>query len=242
MPVRARRQQAILLASALICSTPCLTQDSHPPTQQMQTAAKLVHDGQFPAAIEAYRKILSARPHQEQATLGLAAAYRGIFNYDECRRLLQDLAKRYPKSGAALVELGKLDIHLLHYDDAVTHLKEAIRRQPLRAEAHEQLGVAEQAKGNEEAALRQFNEAIRLNPRSGSAHYFRGTLYADRNDYAHAYPDAQEANSLAPNTQTRALLGKAATRIGKCEQGIEILKPIAEPESAEPANLFLLAQ
>jgi tetratricopeptide (TPR) repeat protein len=225
----------------LASSALCVAQSAQALAEKTRQAALLVLHGQFPAAIEAYQNILMANPHDEKATLGLAAAYRGIFNYDETQRLLHDAEKRYPKSALALVELGKLDIHLQHYDEAVEHLTQAVRRQPGLSAAHEQLGVAYQAKGDEEKALQQFEEAIRLNPDSASAHYFRGSLYADRDDFDRAYRDALQAHKLEPNPQSAVLLAKTATHVGKCDEAVALLKPLAEPESYDPANLYLLS-
>ena len=244
--------QTIWFLLLLLSSLPCSAQNvqshvarkAHPEEElrpQLLKAAQLVRSGEFPAAIEAYQQILGNSPHNEKAMLGLAAAYRGIFNYNETRRLLQQAARRYPKSGTALLELGKLDIHLQHYDEAIEHLTQAVHRQPGLSAAHEQLGVAYQAKGNEDKALTQFNDAIRLNPNSASAHYFRGSLYADREDYDRAYEDALEAHNLESNPPSAALLAKAATHIGKCGDAIALLKPITEPESSDPANLYLLS-
>jgi tetratricopeptide (TPR) repeat protein len=227
----------VLLGSSALAAA----QNAPALAETKRQATLLLRNGQFPAAIEAYQKVLKASPHDEMATLGLAGAYRGIFNYDEARRLLSDAEKRYPKSGLALVELGKLDIHLQHYDEAIEHLTRAVRRQPGLSAAQEQLGVAYQAKGEDEKALRRFDEAVRLNPTSASAHYFRGSLYADRDDYQRAYKDAQQAHNLEPNPQSDALLAKAATHIGKCDDAIALLKPIAQPESSDPANLYLLS-
>jgi tetratricopeptide (TPR) repeat protein len=112
-------------------------------------------------------------PHNEKAELGLAAAYFGLYNYDQTRRVLREAAAAHPKSATALVEMGKLDIHLLHYDDAIVELRRAVRRDSASAAAREQLGVAYQAKGDEDAALAEFNQALRLAPDSASTHYFR---------------------------------------------------------------------
>ena len=220
----------------------CAQQDSRGHANELRDAATLLQNRQFPAAMETYQKILQADPHNEKATLGLAAAYFGVYNYDQTRRLLREAAAAHPGSAAPLVELGKLDIHLLHYEDAIVELKRAVRRNPGFAAAHEQLGVAYQAKGDEENAIAQFNEAIRLAPGSGSTHYFRGSLYADRNDNERAYQDAKAAYHLEPNTQTQELLAKTALHENKCDEAIGLLQPLAGSEAVDPADLYLLSR
>ena len=232
-----------VLLVAISGSALCLAQqDSRGHANELRDAAALLQNRQFPDAMEAYQKILKADPHNEKAVLGLAAAYFGVYNYDQTRRLLREAAAAHPESAAALVELGKLDIHLLHYDDAIVELKRAVRRNPGSAAAHEQLGVAYQAKGDEERALAQFNEAIRLAPDSGSTHYFRGTLYLDHNETERAYQDAKAAYRLEPNTQTEELLAKTALHGNKCDTAIGLLQPLADSEGVDPRDLYLLSR
>jgi tetratricopeptide (TPR) repeat protein len=239
-------QYAVLLAiSGCMFSLPalCLAQQGYlGHANELREAATLLQDRQVLAAMETYQKILKSDPHNEKAVLGLAAAYFSVYNYDQTRRLLREAAAAHPASAAALVELGKLDIHLLHYDDAIVELKRAVRRNPGSAAAHEQLGVAYQAKGDEEKALGQFSEAIRLAPGSGSTHYFRGSLYADRNDTERAYQDAKAAYHLEPNTQTQELLAKTALHANKCDEAIGLLQPLAGSEAVDPADLYLLSR
>jgi tetratricopeptide (TPR) repeat protein len=231
-----------LLVAIFIGPALCLPQQDSRATNELRDAATLLQNGRFPAAIETYQKILKTDPNNEKATLGLAAAYFGVYNYDQTRRLLQQTAAAHPGSAAPLVELGKLDIHLLHYDDAIADLKRAVRREPTSAAAHEKLGVAYQAKGDEENALAQFNQAIRLAPGVASTHYFRGSLYSDRNDDARAYKDAHEAFRLEANTQTRELLGKTAIHVNKCDEAIAVLQPLAESKETVPDDLYLLSR
>jgi tetratricopeptide (TPR) repeat protein len=223
-------------------ATLCLAQRNLHNSQELAEAVTLLRNRQFPAAVETYQKILKADPHNEKAELGLAAAYYGVYNYDQTRRVLREGAAAHPNSAAALVEMGKLDIHLLRYDDAIAELKRAIRRNPASAAAHEQLGVAYQAKGDEDSALAQFNQALRLTPDSASTHYFRGSLYADRNDDIRAYEDAKEAFRLEPNTQTRELLGKTAVHANKCKEAVDVLAPFADSEDTSPEDLYLLSR
>ena len=234
-----------LLCAVLVVtywSTLCPAQRDLHDSQQFVEALALLRSRQFPAAAEAYQNILKSDPHNEKAELGLAAAYFGLYNYDQTRRVLREAAAVHPNSAAALVEMGKLDIHLLHYDDAIAELKRAVHRNPGSAAAHEQLGVAYQAKGDDDAALAQFNQALRLAPDSPSTHYFRGTLYQDRNDDTRAYQDAKEAFRLEPNTQTRELLGKAAVRVNQCKEAVDVLAPLVESEETTPEDLYLLSR
>ncbi len=209
--------------------------------QALPEGAALLRARQFPAAVEAYEKQLRADPRNENAALGLAAAYYGVYNYDQMRQILRQAAAAHPASAAALVELGKLDIHLLHYDDAIAELERAVRRNPASAAAYEQLGVAYQAKGDEQNALQELSEAIRLAPTSASAHYFRGSLYAERDD-DRAYPDAKAAYRLEPTAQTRELLAKVAIHAGKCGEAIDALRPLADREQTAPEDLYLLSR
>jgi len=232
-----------VLALAIGGSALCLAQQESPGVaNELRDAATLLRNRQFPAAMETYQKVLKADPHSEKAALGLAAGYFGVYNYDQTRQVLRAAAAAHPASAAALVELGKLDIHLLHYDDAIVELKRAVQRNAGAAAAHEQLGVAYQAKGDEEKALAQLNEANRLAPASASTLYFRGSLYADRNDNQSAYQDAKEAHRLEPNTQSRELLAKVAMHVSKCDEAIEVLRPLAESEEVNPEDLYLLSR
>lgn len=243
----ARLSLAFLLLIASICGPrPCSAQqhsrNASALADGLRNAAALLRNRQFPAAVAAYQTILQTEPHNEKAELGLAAAYYGVYNYDQMRRLLREAAASHPKSAASLVELGKLDIHLLHYGDAILELTRAVRREPSFAAAHEQLGVAYQAKGDEQKALVEFNEAIRLAPDSASAHYFRGSLYADRNDHDRAYQDATAAYRAEATTQTRELLAKTALSAGKCDESVELLQPLAQSEDAAPEDIYLLSR
>jgi tetratricopeptide (TPR) repeat protein len=233
----------VALFIAISGSAFCLAQqDSRGHANELRDAATLLQNRQFPAAMETYQKILRADPRNEKAALGLAAAYFGVYNYDQTRCLLREAAAAHPESAAALVELGKLDIHLLHYDDAIVELQRAVRRSPGSAAAHEQLGMAYQAKGNDERALAQFTQAIRLAPDSASTYYFRGTLYADHNDTERAYQDAKAAYHLEPNIQTRELLAKTALHGNKCDEAIGLLQTLAQSEAVDPADLYLLSR
>jgi len=52
---------------------------SQPVVKEMHQAARLLQTGQFPATTEAYSQTLILTSGDEAATLGLAAAYRGVY-------------------------------------------------------------------------------------------------------------------------------------------------------------------
>jgi tetratricopeptide (TPR) repeat protein len=238
------RWRSCLLALLMTLALPCLSQSSKPSLvdlQQQGSAALAAKE--FPEAIQAYQQLLKLDPASEQVAIGLSLAYQGVYNHDEARRVLQRTSVSHPHSAASLIELGRIDIQLLHYDQAIGELQEAARRDPTSAAAHLDLGIAYQSKGESEKARAQFDEAIKHDPHSALAYYFRGISYADADDNERAYTDAQKSHNLDPAAvPAKVLLAKVATRLHKCDQAVELLRPLAEAEDVEIGNIYLLSR
>jgi len=228
----------------MLFSLLCFSQVSRPSLSILQKQADDARIAkQFPQAIHAYRQILQADPTSEKATIGLALAYQGVYNHKEARRLLLKASADHPHGAAALIDLGKLDIQLLHYDQAIDELQEATRRDSTSAGAHLDLGIAYQSKGDSAKARVQFDEAIKLDSHSALAYYFRGMSYADADENNRAYADAQKSHQLDPAAvPAKVLLAKVATRLRKCDEAVQILKPLVESAGAEVENIYSLSR
>jgi tetratricopeptide (TPR) repeat protein len=105
------------------------------------------------------------------------------------------------------------------------------------------LGICYQSKSQTDAALREFNVALQRDAASAAAWYYRGSLYADRNDLPRAERDARKSLALdKANPPTRVLLAKVWLRSGKCAQAADILRPITGAAGANTDALFQLAR
>jgi tetratricopeptide (TPR) repeat protein len=211
----------------------------------------------FPDAIASYQEALRLAPHNLKAEIGIAQAYRGVHNFDEAKRILEQAHREHPQSAAPLVILGDLDIELQTYDAAIAHLSAALALDPADMDARNRLAVAYKAKGDGTNALAQIAKILARDPQNALAYYTRAEIYADHNQDALALLDAQKVVESQPeNPRGRVLLAKilvrppAAATGGeikeRCAKAVAALEPLAQSdEQAQPPDsetLFLLSR
>lgn len=208
---------------------------------------------QFADAIASYQAALRLTPHNVNAEIGLAQAYRGVHNFEAAKEILERAHREHPKSAAPLAVLGDLDIQLQTYEAAITHLSAALAWQPTSAEARNRLAIAYKAKGDAGDALAQISKLLARDPNDALALYTRGQIYADQNKDSLALPDAERVVELQPkNSPGRLLLAKILVRPpdratheeikSRCGRAATALEPLAASPSADSQTLFLLSR
>lgn len=215
-----------------------------------ETAAR-----KFPDAIASYQEALRLAPHNVKAEIGLAQAYRGVHNFDETKRMLEQASREHAKNAAPLVVFGDLDIELQTYDAAITHLNAALVLDPADLDARNRLAVAYKAKGDAANALAQTAKILASDPKNALAHYTRAEIYSDHNQDSLALIDAQKVVDLQPeNSRGRVLLAKILVRAPaaaagdqakqRCAQAVDTLEPLSQSGSQRPDSetLFLLSR
>jgi tetratricopeptide (TPR) repeat protein len=215
-----------------------------------ETAAR-----KFPDAIASYQEALRLAPHNVKAEIGLAQAYRGVHNFDETKRILEQARREHPKNAAPLVVFGDLDIELQTYDAAITHLNAALALDPADVDARNRLAVAYKAKGDATNALAQIAKILARDPKNALAHYTRAEIYSDHNQDSLALIEAQKVVELQPeNPRGRVLLAKILVRAPtaaagdqakqRCVQAVDALEPLSQSGSQRPDSetLFLLSR
>jgi len=215
-----------------------------------ETAAR-----KFPDAIASYQEALRLAPHNVKAEIGLAQAYRGVHNFDETKRILEQARREHPKNAAPLVVFGDLDIELQTYDAAITHLNAALALDPADVDARNRLAVAYKAKGDATNALAQITRILARDPKNALAHYTRAEIYSDHNQDSLALIEAQKVVELQPeNPRGRVLLAKILVRAPtaaagdqakqRCVQAVDALEPLSQSGSQRPDSetLFLLSR
>jgi tetratricopeptide (TPR) repeat protein len=211
----------------------------------------------FPDAIASYQEALRLAPHNVKAEVGLAQAYRGVHNFDEAKRILEQARREHPKNAAPLVVFGDLDIELQTYDAAITHLNAALALDPADVDARNRLAVAYKAKGDATNALAQIAKLLARDPKNALAHYTRAEIYSDHNQDSLALIDAQKVVELQPeNPRGRVLLAKILVRAPaaaagdeakkRCAKAVDALEPLSQSgsqsQSPDSETLFLLSR
>jgi tetratricopeptide (TPR) repeat protein len=211
----------------------------------------------FPDAIASYQEALRLAPHNVKAEVGLAQAYRGVHNFDEAKRILEQARREHPKNAAPLVVFGDLDIELQTYDAAITHLNAALALDPADVDARNRLAVAYKAKGDATNALAQIAKLLARDPKNALAHYTRAEIYSDHDQDSLALIDAQKVVELQPeNPRGRVLLAKILVRAPaaaagdeakkRCAKAVDALEPLSQSgsqsQSPDSETLFLLSR
>jgi tetratricopeptide (TPR) repeat protein len=211
----------------------------------------------FPDAIASYQEALRLAPHNVKAEVGLAQAYRGVHNFDEAKRILEQARREHPKNAAPLVVFGDLDIELQTYDAAITHLNAALALDPADVDARNRLAVAYKAKGDATNALAQIAKLLARDPKNALAHYTLAEIYSDHNQDSLALIDAQKVVELQPeNPRGRVLLAKILVRAPaaaagdeakkRCAKAVDALEPLSQSgsqsQSPDSETLFLLSR
>lgn len=151
-------------------------------------ATNLFEQGKYQEAINKY---VSIQPQTAESTLGIAASYQALENYQK--------ALEYYKKALALdatntdipYYLGSVYMNLNDYANAKTYLNKAIAMNPNNAQAKNLLKfVKEQEnnnqldkaldlydKGNYYEAVKLLNTIIAIDPKNGAAYYYRGLVY-----------------------------------------------------------------
>ncbi|MGC1170071.1 MAG: tetratricopeptide repeat protein [Candidatus Acidiferrales bacterium] len=255
-----------VVATMSVARTPVQAQ-THPHTDQ---AARLIEQGRteaaaakFPDAIASYQEALRLAPHNLQAEIGVVQAYRGVHNFDEAKKILEEAHREHPRSAAPLAVYGDLDIQLQTYDAAIAHWNAALALDPADVDARNRLAVAYKAKGDAPSALAQLAKILARDPQNALAHYTRADIYADHNQDSLALNDAAKVVELQPeNPRSRVLLAKILVRPPekpapgeikqRCAKAVDALEPLVGAGSGtdsaphQPApdseTLFLLSR
>ncbi len=106
-------------------------------------ADALVGVGRFDEAESEYSRALSLAPSDEKVMLGLATVWFQAGKYSQSLVLAEDLAKKSPGDGRALVLLARLMLNEGKVQQAVQYYKKAVQADPSSADSNlaEKLGV-----------------------------------------------------------------------------------------------------
>jgi predicted Zn-dependent protease len=141
---------------AFLLLVPLLAAPQAAPSGQMPThvdAAALVRDGQYDAALGAFRRIAANNPRDHEARLWIGRLH-GLMNHPELAEpVFRSVVLEDPASFDAMLALGRTLIALGHLDEGIGVLERAEAAQPQNAPLLDILGRPYSATGRTTRAL-----------------------------------------------------------------------------------------
>ncbi len=145
-------------------------------------------EGKPDSAIQAYRKILSAKPSFD-IDYNLESLY---FKKDYEEEFKKIKAKAYFNLATLMMQRGKMDL-------AESYLKSAIKLKPDFAEAYANLGTLYNTTARYSEALGQLQKAVSLDPQNPIYHYNLGLAYARNNLLEQAKQELRQSLKIEPH-------------------------------------------
>ncbi len=193
------------------------------------------------AAKKAYQDALAAEPDHAGAHLGLALlAYRSG-DSRTAQAEFDAVLKQVPGHVDSLIGLG--DIHLAAGDAeaAIGAYTKAIETRE-DARAHHGLGLAYARQNKIEAALNEFQRSIALNPQAFNSYVALGNLLAGAGALDRAEQAFRSALALRQDSSVQVALASVLTRLGRPAEAMQLISPVLNAGSREPAVLLEAAR
>ena len=216
---------------------------------RVELGVVLTKTGRLPDSIAMFQDALRLAPHNLEAELGLAQAYRAVHNYEEARRILNLAIREHPKSAEPLAALGDFEIQQQTYDAAIGHLKASLALAPANVETRNLLAGAYRAKGDLTSALAELQKVLARDSKNVLAYFLRAEIYSDQNQDELALPDARKVVELQPQKpRGRILLAKILVRTPqgsskeeaakRCSEAVAALEPVEAAQAGAADERF----
>lgn len=186
--------------------------------RRYQKAASLAGQGQWSAAVAAYRDLLTLEPDMVDARLQLAAAYEKSGAITDALETYRAVITKDPRNAAALTGAAAILVQLGRFDEARAHAELAVAVAP--AAAHELLARLAVQRGDITNARRHAREAAAADPTLPMPAFVEGLLLYNQSAFAAAVgPLTEAARALTTRTEqvadVRYLLADALARQGR---------------------------
>jgi tetratricopeptide (TPR) repeat protein len=191
---------AIVVAASLV-----IRADAAPPSQaseiQLQLANLLFSEGRYLDALDAYKRALSAAPHDTARAprIGVISTALRVAEFDLARREAEKLAQSDPHGPDTLSLYGDALWASGLFEEAESKYRDALSQVPDLARGHHGLARSLAARSRLDDAMNEAQTALRLSPRDMEIHHTVGTIY----ERMHRYEEAANAFSnyvnLLPN-------------------------------------------
>jgi tetratricopeptide (TPR) repeat protein len=140
---------------------------------------RALQEGDFTAAVENFKKVLSLDPTLLEAEVNLGLAYQSLSEYDLAVRYLAKALRERPNLPGPTVIVGMDYLKLGAPEKAAAFLQQAVKLDPANRDAREALASAYLERENFRDAEAQFREMASLDPDKSEAWFKLGHEYLD---------------------------------------------------------------
>lgn len=158
--------------------------------------------GQYAEAVKVLNQAIQMNPQHPQGYLLMGKALTGLKDYKQAIKVYSDFLNFNPNNTTALLYRGIVyNDNLNQPDQAIADFQKIVQLKGNRADseytnAFINIGVCLYKKGQSQAAIEQYNKCLQIMPNNGRVYYLRALAFAQGNNFAQAYQDAQQAAQL----------------------------------------------
>jgi len=160
-----------------------------------RTGQAALRQGDFPRAVEEFKKVLALDPSLVEAEVNLGLAYQSLLDYDAAARDLAHALRERPNLAGLNVIVGMDYLKLGSPEKAAPYLRHALELDPSNLDAHDAMSLYDLTQNNFQGAAEQYRKVAELDPDKAEALFKIGHQYLDmaaRLAYrgARLYPDS----------------------------------------------------
>ncbi len=201
---------------------------------RLREARAEVERGNALQAVKIYNSMLSQKPREFRARIGLGLAYESMGEhqkaaeeYKKILRLQPDNVEAHYNLGAVYWEMGLIDI-------AQEEFKKALELAPSSAEAHYNMGLALYKKGLYEKAISELERAVQIDPESTKSYYYLGASYSQLQMHERAIEVFEQLLEKEPhNRSVFWQLGLLYDKEGRHEEAVRMYRKANAPAEEE---------
>lgn len=164
----------------------------------------------LPEAISSYSQVIKLNPHNEDAYINLAQAYKQQSNYELAKNTLENAKTVFPESTMIKKQLASLEAEttsLLYADASKLYnekkYQEAIaiytKITPATAESYLGIGACYQAENKYNEAASYYEKSFALDPKNKETAYYVALAYANASNFNKAKVFAHKALAIDIN-------------------------------------------
>jgi tetratricopeptide (TPR) repeat protein len=190
--------------------------------------------------IAIYREVLAFEPHHHSTLAALADAYIALERWDEARRVLEELERRYPEDLRSIVRLGYLDLEQKDYSAASAGFEQALAENPEQHEVHYLLGMVQRRAGKLEEAQASFEQVPPEHERWSDARLQVAALKESRGDVRGALAEAEAVRTRVPSRPLDLYVASLRAKSGDFDGAVEFLSELLEASPGDEELLYNL--